>query len=61
MKYNRPATVAVLNYLGIPLGYLLDWIVLDQKFGTLEIIGASIIFSTNVAIGLVRLRKMKTK
>lgn len=59
MKYIRPGTVAVLNFLGIPLGYLIDWMVLNQDFGYMELTGAVIIFGTNVAIGLIKARKMK--
>jgi drug/metabolite transporter (DMT)-like permease len=46
---------AILLYLAIPEGYILDWIFFDIKLNTLEILGASIIVGVNVLIASLRI------
>ena len=41
--------------MAIPLGYLLDWVVVGQKFDSLEIIGAGLIFGVNTVIACLRI------
>jgi drug/metabolite transporter (DMT)-like permease len=56
MKYNKPGAVAPLNYLGIPTTYFLDWLVIGNEFGWMELVGATIIFLTNITLGIVKVK-----
>jgi hypothetical protein len=41
--------------MAIPLGYLLDWLIIGQKMNELELLGASLIFGMNVTIASLRI------
>lgn len=56
MQYNTVGSTAVLMYLSIPFGYLLDYIFLDGAFGTLEMCGAGLICFFNVGISILRIK-----
>ena len=56
MEFNTVGMVSVLMYLAIPFGYLLDFIFLDGKFGTLELCGAGLICLVNVGIAGLRIK-----
>ena len=46
---------AILLYLAIPEGYLLDYFIYGTEFGGLEILGACIIVGVNVLIASLRI------
>ena len=56
-KYNTVGTSAVLVYLAIPIGYFFDWLFIGREISSLEILGALIIFGTNIIIVSLRLLK----
>jgi drug/metabolite transporter (DMT)-like permease len=56
-KYNTVGTSAVLVYFAIPIGYFFDWLFIGREISSLEILGALIIFVTNIAIVCLRLLK----
>ena len=56
MRYNTVGMVAVLMYLAIPMGYLLDFIFLNGTFGTLELCGAGLICFFNIGIAVMRIK-----
>lgn len=56
MQYNTVGVVSVLNYMAIPLGYLLDWAIIGESFDSLELVGAGIIFGINIVIATLRIR-----
>ena len=55
MKYNTVGAVAVILYMAIPLGYLLDVIFFKIKLSPLEIVGAGIIVVVNITIAMMRM------
>jgi len=55
MKYNTIGAVAVILYMAIPLGYVLDMIFFNIKLTNMEILGASIIVVVNVSIAMMRI------
>ena len=55
MQYNTVGAVAVILYMAIPLGYVLDIIFFGITLNTMEIIGACIIVVVNIAIALMRI------
>ena len=54
-KYNTVGTTAVLIYVAIPLTYFLDWIFIGREISVVELMGAGVIFITNISIVLLRL------
>ena len=56
MQYNSVGAVNVLNYMAIPFGYFLDWILMGQTFDGLELIGAGLIFGINIVIATLRIK-----
>jgi drug/metabolite transporter (DMT)-like permease len=54
-KYNTVGTTAVLIYVAIPLTYLLDWAFIGREISVVEVMGAGLIFLTNISIVSLRL------
>ena len=44
----------MLNYLAIPFGYVLDWVVVGQHLDRLELLGTLLIFGINVTLASLR-------
>ena len=55
MKYNTIGAVAVILYLAIPLGFVLDMIFFNKKLSSMEILGACIIVVVNITIAMMRI------
>ncbi len=55
MSYSTVGAVSVINYLLIPIGYFLDWLVIGQQFDTLDLIGGGLICATNIVIATLRI------
>lgn len=56
-KYNTVGTTAVLLFFSIPITYFMDWAIVGRPMTVVEIIGASVIFLTNIAIVSLRMLK----
>lgn len=57
-KYNTVGTSAVLIYLCIPFTYLMDLVFIGRPMTLDELLGAGLIFVTNVSIVVLRLCKL---
>ena len=55
MKYNTVGAVAVILYMAIPLGYVLDMIFFKITLTPMEIVGAMIIVVVNITIACLRI------
>ena len=58
MEYNTVGAVQVIQFLAIPFGYFLDWIILDQSMGAMELGGAAIICGVNIIINILKVKKI---
>ena len=58
MEYNTVGAVQVIQFLCIPFGYFLDWIILDQSIGAMELGGAAIICGVNIIINILKVKKI---
>jgi len=56
MQYNTVGACNVIDYMAMPLSYLLDWAIVGQKFENLELVGAGLIFGINILIAILRIR-----
>ena len=56
MEYNTVGVVQIIMYLCIPFGCFLDWAVLDQPMGLLELCGAAVICGINIIIATLRIK-----
>ena len=56
MEYNTVGVVQVIFFLCIPLSYFLDWAVLKEPMGAMELGGAAIICGINILITTLRLK-----
>lgn len=56
-QYNTAGATGVLLYLCIPFSYYLESLVIGRSVGTSEVIGAGLIFVTNVSVVTLRLFK----
>ena len=56
MEYNTVGIVQVILYLCIPFGCFLDWAVLDEPMGGMELGGAAVICGLNIVIATLRLK-----
>lgn len=56
MEYNTVGIVQVILFLAIPFGYFLDWAVLNQPMGAMELGGAAVICSCNILIATLRVK-----
>ena len=55
MQFNTVGAVAVILYLAIPLGYVLDMIFFKITLTPMEVAGAAIIVVVNIAIAVMRI------
>ena len=53
MKFITAGMAAILTYIAVPIGYILDYFFLGTHVGYLELIGAFIIVGSNVIIGIL--------
>ena len=52
-RYISAGMAGILIYTAVPMGYVLDYLFLHTKIGSLEIIGVCIIVGSNIAIGFL--------
>jgi drug/metabolite transporter (DMT)-like permease len=57
LSFTEAGGLAVINYLAIPFSYFLEWVFIARSLTPLELVGAAIIFFTNVFITVARLKK----
>lgn len=58
MEFNTVGVVQVILYLAIPFGYFLDWAILNQPMGGMELGGAAVICTVNILITALRLNNI---
>ena len=54
MKYVTASMSSVIIYLAIPASYMLDFFFMGTQVGAIEIIGACMIVTVNVALGYLK-------
>ena len=54
-QYNTVGLTSIFSYSAIPFGYILDWIFFSRTFGLIELLGAALIFGTNITIVTLKL------
>ena len=54
MKYVSASMSGVIIYLGIPVSYLLDYLLFDHEVGFVEMVGVFIIVVVNVLLGYLK-------
>ena len=52
-RFISAGMAGILIYVAVPMGYILDYLFLHTKIGTLEIIGVGIIVGSNIVIGFL--------
>ena len=52
MRFNTAVEVTPLMYFSIPIGYVLDILIFGVEIQTLEVIGACVIFFSNIICGV---------
>lgn len=55
-NFDQPSTFAVVQYIGLPVSYLQDWIFFNNVPGPWEIAGAVIILFSNLLISVYEIR-----
>ena len=56
MEYNTVGVAQVIFFICIPLSYFLDWAVLHEPMGAMELSGAALICGINILITTLRLK-----
>lgn len=52
-RFITAGMAGILIYTAVPMGYILDYLVLHTQIGVLEIIGVCIIVGSNIVIGFL--------